>query len=125
MKALICHTFGSIDSLSLEDISAPSPKPNEVLVSVFACGLSFPDLLIIQNKYQFKPDLPFSPGGEVAGIVEAAGENVKHLTIGDKVVAFCRWGGLAEKVTADTNRVFKMPLGMDFISGASSLYTFG
>lgn len=125
MKALLCHSFGLPSSLVISQTDTPAPKPDEVRIKVLACGINFPDLLIIQNKYQFKPELPFSPGGEVSGIIESVGDNVKHFKAGDKVVALCGWGGLAEQVVVNGNRVFPLPPGMDFINGASTLYTYG
>ena len=125
MKALLCHSFGPPDNLILEDIVDPVPSAGEVVVDVRACGVNFPDVLIIQNKYQFKPPLPFSPGGEVAGIVMAAGDGVNHVKPGDRVVALCGWGGFAERVLVKANRVFPMPPGMDFIHAACTLYTYG
>lgn len=125
MKAVVCKAFGLPESLVIEETSPPFAKQDEVVINVFACGVNFPDLLIIQNKYQFKPDLPFSPGGEVSGVIEAVGEKVKHLKTGDRVVALCGWGGFAEQVVVKANRVFPMPPGMDFINGACNLYTYG
>ncbi len=125
MKAVLCKSFGQPDSLTTEVISAPTPQADEVLINVFACGVNFPDLLIIQNKYQFKPALPFSPGGEVAGIIEGVGEKVNHLKAGDRVVALSGWGGFAEQLVVKSNRVFPLPPGMDFINGACTLYTYG
>ena len=86
MKALLCKQHGLPDTLSIEDVADPQPGPDEVVVDVKAAGVNFPDVLIIQNKYQFKPELPFSPGGEMAGIVSAVGSNVTHLRPGDKVL---------------------------------------
>jgi NADPH:quinone reductase len=125
MKALLCRSHGLPNTLTFTETASPAPAPDDVLINVFACGVNFPDLLIIQNKYQFKPNLPFSPGGEVSGMVESVGEKVKHLKVGDRVVALCGWGGFAEQVVVKANRVFPMPPGMDFISGASTLYTYG
>jgi NADPH:quinone reductase len=125
MKAIICKEFGLPNTLVLEEIPSPSPQPDEVLINVHACGVNFPDLLIIQNKYQFKPNLPFSPGGEVSGIIESVGEKINHLKAGDRVVALCGWGGFAEQITVKANRVFSMPQGMNFINGACTLYTYG
>jgi NADPH2:quinone reductase len=92
---------------------------------VGACSINFPDTLIIRNLYQFKPELPFSPGGEVAGIIKEAGEGVKHLKPGDRVFALCGWGGLAEEVEVEAKRVFPLLPGMDFITGASVMYNYG
>lgn len=125
MKALLCLNHGLPDTLVLQDIPVPALQPDEVRIEVKACGINFPDVLIIQNKYQFKPELPFSPGGEVSGIVLETGEKVKHLKPGNKVLALCGWGGLAEQVVVKAVRVFPMVDGMDFITAASTLYNYG
>lgn len=125
MKAILCTEHGLPSTLQLTETREPQPGPNEVHIRVRACGVNFPDVLIIQNKYQFKPPLPFSPGGEVSGEVIAAGEEVKHVKPGDRVVALCGWGGFAEQVVVQAARVFPMPKGMDFITGATTLYTYG
>lgn len=125
MKALLCSEHGLPETLRLATVADPVPGPGDVLIGVRACGVNFPDVLIIQNKYQFKPDLPFSPGGEVSGEVIAVGKEVKHLKAGDRVIALCGWGGFAEQVVVNAKRVFPMPAGMDFITGATTLYTYG
>ena len=125
MKAILCKTFGLPDALTLNEIPTPVIDPADVLINVRACGVNFPDVLIIQNKYQFKPTLPFSPGGEVAGEVTAVGEKVKNFKKGDRVIALSGWGGFAEQVVVQANRVFPMPPGMDFITAAGTLYTYG
>jgi len=125
MKAIQCLQYGLPDSLVLAEVSIPTIKSDEVLIQVKACGVNFPDVLIIQNKYQFKPTLPFTPGGEVSGTISSVGENVKHLKKGDKVVALCGWGGFAEYVAVKANRVFRVPYELDFISAACTLYTYG
>lgn len=125
MKALLCQQFGPPESLVLSDTDIPSPTKGQVLIKVKACGVNFPDSLIIQDKYQFKPDLPFSPGGEVSGIVESIGEGVKHVKVGDNVFALTGWGGLAEYALADAHKCLPMPEGMDFITAATTMYTCG
>jgi len=125
MKAIQCKVHGLPDSLQFVDVQVPSIDASDVLIQVKACGVNFPDVLIIQNKYQFKPTLPFSPGGEVSGVIAAVGENVKHLKVGDRVVALCGWGGFAEYVAVKSSRVFLMPDGLDFIHAACTLYTYG
>ncbi len=125
MKAVICHSFGGPENLQFGELPDPSPNENQVLISVKACGVNFPDVLIIQNKYQFKPELPFSPGGEVAGRIIGVGENVHHLKEGDEVLALCGWGGFAEKVAVDADRVFPLPSGLDPQVAATTLYTYG
>ena len=125
MKAVQCVNFGLPDTLVLQDISPPLFNEEEVLIEVKACGVNFPDALIIQNKYQFKPPLPFAPGGEVSGMITATGAKVKHLKAGDRVLALCGWGGFAEQVAVDSRRVFPIPPDMDFITAASTLYNYG
>lgn len=125
MKALLCHKFGPPETLSLSETSIPAPSEDQILIKVKACGINFPDSLIIQDKYQFKPELPFSPGGEVAGTVEAIGSNVKHVKVGDPVFALTIWGGLAEYVLADAHKCIPMPPEMDFITAAVTMYTCG
>jgi NADPH2:quinone reductase len=125
MNALICLTHGLPDTLKFMAVPDPVPGPGDVLIRVRACGVNFPDVLIIQDKYQFKPPLPFSPGGEVSGEVISTGEKVKHVKAGDRVIALCGWGGFAEQVAVQGARVLTMPPEMDFITGASTLYTYG
>lgn len=125
MKALLCKQYGLPESLVLEEVPTPSISKKQVLISVKACGVNFPDTLIIQGKYQFKPAFPFSPGGELAGVVKAVGEEVSHLNIGDSVFAMPGWGGFAEEIAVDANRVFRMPTGMNYSVAASFMYTYG
>jgi NADPH:quinone reductase len=114
MKALVCRAYGPIDSLVLEEVPDPKPGSGEVLVSVRACGINFPDLLVVQGKYQFKPTPPFSPGGEVAGLVEAVGPDVKDVKVGDRVVAMGPSGGIAEKFVTGASRTIPIPGGVAF-----------
>jgi NADPH2:quinone reductase len=125
MKAILCTQFGPPEELVLSEVPSPNPVQGQVLISVKACGVNFPDTLIIQNKYQFKPPLPFSPGGEVSGFIKKVGEGVKHLNVGDAVLALPGWGGFAEEVVADAAVAFPVPPGMDFVTAASVMYTYG
>ncbi|MBY5951553.1 NADPH:quinone oxidoreductase family protein [Algoriphagus marincola] len=125
MKAVICEKFGLPETLKYGELPDPTPGPSQVLIQVDACGVNFPDVLIIQNKYQFKPELPFSPGGEVAGKVIEIGSEVKNVQVGDSVLALCGWGGFAEKVAVDSDRVFKLPSGLTSEIAATTLYTYG
>ena len=118
MKALVCRAFGSIESLAVEDLPDPAPLAGQVVVGVRACGVNFPDVLIVQGKYQFKPTPPFSPGGEVAGVVEAVGSGVTGLRVGDRVIAIAAWGGMAEKLAADASQVLPIPDGVDFVTAS-------
>ena len=125
MKAIICDQFGLPETLRLGDLPDPKPGKNQLLIQVEACGVNFPDVLIIQNRYQFKPELPFSPGGEVAGKVIEVGEGVSQFQLGQSVLALCGWGGFAEKVVVDQDRVFPMPPGLSPEIAATTLYTYG
>ena len=125
MKAVLCKQHGLPDTLVVEEIPSPKAGAKQVVITVKACGVNFPDTLIIQNKYQFKPELPFSPGGEVAGIIKEVGEGVKHLNVGDTVIAMTGWGGFAEEVLTDASRVFPVPPVFDFKTAATFAYVFG
>ncbi len=123
MKAIICEAFGSPENLTFGELPDPKPGKNQVLIQVEVSGVSYPDLLIIENKYQFKPELPFSPGGEVVGKIIDLGENVDRFKLGDRVLALCRWGGFAEKVAVDSDHVFVLPDGISSEIAAGSLYS--
>lgn len=125
MKALLCNAFGPIDSLVFEEVKSPEIGEYQVLIEVKACGVNFPDILMVQGKYQFKPDFPFSPGGEVAGFVTKIGEKVTNLAVGDKVFSLTGHGGFAQMAVGDAHKTFKMPAGLDFITAASTMYTYG
>src|SRR5689334_21709431 len=98
MKAMLSRRIGGPETLSLEELPEPKPGPGEVLLAVKACGVNYPDLLIIEDRYQFKPQRPFAPGGEVAGVVEAVGAGVTQFKPGDRVIGSSIAGGMAEKL---------------------------
>jgi NADPH2:quinone reductase len=125
VKALLCTQFGPPDRLELRDLPSPAPDRGQVVVSVKAASVNFPDVLIIENKYQFKPPLPFSPGSELAGIVKEVGADVAHVKPGDRVMAFTVYGAFAEEIVLDAFRVLPMPDGMDFQTAAALLLTYG
>ena len=125
MKAVLCKAFGPADTLVLEEIASPMPAKNEILIDVHAAAVNFPDTLIIEGKYQFKPPFPFSPGGEAAGIVAAVGEKVSHLKPGDRVMALTGWGSFAEQVAVPTYNVMPIPKGLDFNTAAAFGMTYG
>lgn len=125
MKALTCKAFGPIDSLTLADVPTPEPAPGEVLIAVAACSVNFPDALIVQGKYQFKPAFPFSPGGDVAGIVTAVGEGVETPRPGDRVMALTGWGGMAEAVIVPARACVPLPAGVDFVAAAAIPMVYG
>src|SRR5919201_358190 len=125
MKAVLCKQYGPPQSLVLEELPSPQPGPGEVVVTVKAASVNFPDVLIIQNKYQFKPPLPFSPGSELAGVVKEVGSGVSGWRAGDRVIAFTTYGAFAEEVKTDAARLLPLPAGMDFVHGAAFLLTYG
>jgi NADPH2:quinone reductase len=125
MKALLSRQVGGPETLTLEDVADPAPGPGQVLIAMRACGLNFPDALLIRDLYQLRPPRPFSPGGEVAGIVVDVGREVTHVRAGDRVLAMPGWGGLATRVVADAALCVKIPDAMSFEHGATLLVTFG
>ncbi len=125
MRALLCHQFGPPESLAVEDVDAPEPGPADVVVDVRACSATFPDVLMIQGLYQFKPSFPFSPGGEVAGLVSAVGGEVSTVSVGDRVILPLGWGGMAEQVRAPAAAVVPLPEGVEFEAAAGFLYAYG
>jgi len=125
MKAVLCKAYGPPESLIIEDIEPLKPAKGQVVVSVKACGVNFPDTLIIQGKYQVKPPLPFSPGSEVAGIVREIGPGVESTKVGDRVIAFTGHGGFAEEVLAEAAQLIPIPEAMDFATAASFVLTYG
>ena len=125
MKAVLCRQLGGPETLVVDDVASLTPGKGQVVVAVEAAGVNFPDTLIIQGKYQFKPELPFSPGGEAAGVIKALGEGVTGWKVGDRVIATSTWGGFAQELVADANRLFAMPDGMDFVSASAFLLTYG
>ena len=125
MKAVLCKSFGPAENLVLEEVASPEPKKNEILLDVHAAGVNFPDTLIIEGKYQFKPPFPFSPGGEAAGVVAAVGEKITHVQPGDRVMALTGWGSFAEQVVVPAYNVMQILKGMDFNSAAAFGMTYG
>ena len=125
MKALVCKQFGPPESLVLEDLPSPSAGAGEVVISIKAASVNFPDVLIIQNKYQFKPPLPFSPGSELAGVVKEVGAGVSNVKPGDKVIAFTAFGAFAEEVKTEAARLLPLPEAMSYEEGASFILTYG
>jgi len=119
MKAVLCKSWGPPDTLVVEEMPSPRPGKGQVAVSVKACGVNFPDVLIIQNKYQLKPELPFTPGSEIAGVVKQPGEGVHGYMPGDPVMALIGLGGFAEEVVVDESRLVPIPAGIDFEVAAS------
>jgi len=125
MRAVLCKELGPPEKLVVEDVPSPKAGKGQIVVSVKASGVNFPDTLIIQGKYQFKPELPFSPGGEVAGVVKTVGEGVTSVKPGDRVIASSGWGGFAEELVVDADRTIPMPDGMDFVPASAFVLTYG
>lgn len=125
MKAVLCKTLGPARDLVLEDATSPVPKKNEILLDVHAAGVNFPDTLIIEGKYQFQPPLPFSPGGEAAGVISAMGEKAGSFKVGDRVMALTGWGAFAEQVAVPFYNVMPIPEHMDFATAAAFGMTYG
>lgn len=125
MKAIVCENHGLPNTLKFKEIDSPAIGPHDVRIKVMACSVNFPDVLIIQNLYQFKPELPFSPGSEVSGVVLEVGAEVTNVKPNDRVLALCGWGGFAEELAVNSSRVFPIPDKMDYITAASLMYNFG
>ncbi len=125
MKAVLCVEHGDPEKLVVSDIPVPQPAKGQVRIAVKAVGVNFPDTLIIRNLYQFKPALPFSPGGECAGIVSAVGEGVSDVAVGESVIAMTGHGAMAEEVIANRSQVVKMAPGMPFDIAAGFTMTYG
>lgn len=125
MKAVLCRELGPADKLVIGDVADPKAGAGEVVVDVKAAGLNFPDTLIIQGKYQVRPDLPFTPGGEGAGIVAEVGEGVKHLKVGDKIIFMTQTGAFAEKAVVPAITAIPMPDGLSFEMAAGITLTYG
>ena len=125
MKALLSRQPGGPATLVIEDVPEPTAGPGEVRISVRACGVNYPDLLIIQDLYQYKPPRPFIPGGEIAGVVEAVGEGVDKVTPGDRVLMSPAPGGMAQKVVGPATSCWKIQDTMPFDEAAALLLTYG
>ena len=125
MKAVLCKAYGPPESLVLEETASLRPAEGQVVIAVKAAGVNFPDLLMIQNKYQFRPPLPFSPGGEVAGTVKELGANVANVKVGDRVIASTGFGGFAEEALAPAARCIAFPANMDFVEASAFVMTYG
>ncbi|KVX14382.1 NADPH:quinone oxidoreductase [Burkholderia ubonensis] len=125
MKALLCTAFGPIDRLRIEDVAIPEPAAGQVRIRVKAASLNFPDALIVQGLYQAKPALPFSPGAELAGVIDAVGDGVTAWRPGDAVIASTGHGGFAQQCVADARQIAALPPGMAFDQSAAFVLTYG
>ena len=124
MKALLSKEPGGPETLRLEEIPDPSPGPGELLVRVRACSINYPDVLIIEDKYQLKPPRPFAPGSEIAGEVEAVGGGVAGWAAGDRLIAATGYGGLVEKIVVPAARAIPLPAERSFAEGSALLLTY-
>jgi NADPH2:quinone reductase len=125
MKAVLCKSWGLPETLVVEELPDVVPGPGQVAIDIQAAGVNFPDVLIIQNKYQAKPELPFTPGSELAGVVRAVGDGVTHFKAGDKVLAFVNHGAFAQQIAVPTHMLMPMPPGLDFDTAAAVTLTYG
>ena len=125
MKAILCRAFGPPEQLDYAEVETPTPEAGQIVIGVRACAVNFPDTLIIQGKYQYQPPLPFSPGTDVAGVVQAVGAGVDRFTVGDRVLALVMPGGYAEAVACDARAAHRIPDGIDFVTAASFELTYG
>jgi NADPH:quinone reductase-like Zn-dependent oxidoreductase len=124
VRALLSDAPGGPETLRLTELPDPTPGPGELLVRVHAAAINYPDVLIIEDKYQFKPPRPFAPGGEIAGEVEAVGEGVAGWAVGDRLIAVPGWGGLVEKIVINAKSAFRLPANRGFTDGAALLLTY-
>ncbi|MEO8547164.1 MAG: NADPH:quinone oxidoreductase family protein [Sphingomicrobium sp.] len=124
MRILLSRESGGPETLAIAEVAEPRPAPGELLVRVRACSINFPDVLIIEDKYQLKPPRPFAPGGEVAGEIEAVGEGVEGWKVGDRIIAVTGFGGLAEKIVIPAKSAFRLPDKRSFEEGAALLLTY-
>ena len=125
MKAIVCNEWCKPEELKVSEIKNPTLDDNAVRVEIHASGVNFPDVLIVQGKYQYKPPFPFSPGSEVAGIISEIGKNVKSLKVGDRVMAVTGHGAFAEEICVPEDKITLVPESMDFITAASMSLTYG
>ena len=125
MKALLSRTPGGPETLTLEEVPAPVPGRGQLLIGVRACGVNFPDTLIIEDRYQLRPPRPFSPGAEVAGVVEAVGEGVSRPAVGERVIGWAGFGGMAEKLVVPAAQCTPIPDSMEFETAAAFMMTYG
>ncbi len=124
MRALLSMAPGGPETLELTESPDPVPAKGQVLVAVKACAINYPDVLIIEDKYQFKPQRPFAPGGEIAGVIEALGEGVTDWQVGDRVMGVIGHGGLASKIATEPQRLYRLPEDRSFAEGAALILTY-
>jgi len=124
MRALLSTAPGGPDTLVLREVETPEPGAGRVRLRVLACAINYPDVLIIEDRYQVKPPRPFAPGGEIAGVVEAVGAGVQEWTPGDRAIAVIAHGGLAEQVIVEASRLHRLPTACSAVDGSALLLTY-
>lgn len=124
MKAVLSTAPGGPDTLELCEVADPNAQDGQVVIAVKACGVNYPDVLVIEDQYQFRPERPFTPGGEVSGVIESIGKGVVGLAPGQRVLALVMFGGMAEKIAVDANKVVPIPDTMPFDEAAAFLLTY-
>ena len=125
MKAVVCNEYGGPEKLQIEDVPTPELGPGQVRIDLQARGVAFPDTLVIQGKYQTQPDVPFIPGGEIAGVISEVADDVQGFAVGDAVLGGIGHGAWTEQVVVDASRVSKVPDGMDIADAAGFLMNHG
>ncbi len=125
MRALLSVVTGGPETLELQDLPSPKAGDGQAVVAVKACGINYPDVLVIEDKYQFRPARPFAPGGEFSGVVTAIGSGVTNVKVGDRVLASAGNGGMSEELALDASRLMPIPDGMPFDEAAAFLMTYG
>ncbi|HVF93955.1 MAG TPA: NADPH:quinone oxidoreductase family protein [Sphingomonas sp.] len=125
MRALLSKAIGGPETLEMSELPDPVAGPGQVVVAVKACAINYPDVIIIEDKYQFKPPRPFAPGGEIAGVVESLGDGVSGWSVGDRIMGTIGHGGLAEKIVVDPSRMYHLPEERSFAEGAALILTYG
>jgi NADPH:quinone reductase-like Zn-dependent oxidoreductase len=125
MKALLSRAVGGPETLELAELPDPVPGPGQLLVRVKACAINYPDVLIIEDKYQFRPERPFAPGGEIAGVVEVVGDGVQGWAEGARLIAMLGHGGLSEKVLVSAAMAIPLPAERSFEDGSALILTYG
>ena len=124
MRGVVIHEFGPLDSHRLEEVADPAPGPDEVLIDIHAIGLNYPDTLMMQGRYQVKPETPFVPGRDAAGVVASVGANVSHVKPGDRVASVYTFGAYAERRVVPKERCWRLPDKVDFVTGAGMMTTY-
>ncbi len=125
MKALLSKAVGGPETLVLEEIENPVAGPGQILVDVKACAVNYPDVLVIEDKYQIRPQRPFAPGAEISGVISALGEGVTQWKVGDRIIGSTNMNGMAEKAVVDVGRAYELPKERSFTEGAALLMTYG